>query len=221
LIIFFQVLVENGLKRRDPQSLNIIFQRHAENGVLSRENLPIALSNLHLVFSESKLNEMFEMHDLDKSEGLDEQEFGKLVKNSILVSQWIRDMPLHELLADCLALWGKDKDGNSFEQLSMLTGEDIKAICTAYQKGLAQILDRAVTDLWHVRKSASESHASRSAVGAKFQVYPYNCGSVSDFHKGLGNRLGRPCFRFILWFSRYYLLQKVILRVSHSRQPSS
>jgi Ca2+-binding EF-hand superfamily protein len=186
-----QVLVENGLKRRDAQYLKQIFKSHAENGLLSKGNLSIALSDLKIFINESVLDEMFEMHDLDKNNGLDEEEFGKLVKNSVLVSQWVKDMPLHELLADCLLLWDGGRNGNSFEQLSKLTAEEINAISAAYQKGFVQILEKAVSDLSHVHNSALRKHSTSSAVGAKFQVYQYNCGNVSDFHMGLGNRLGR------------------------------
>jgi hypothetical protein len=128
---------------------------------------------------------LFDEFDTDNSDGLDLDEFQRLLQKSTQLNEWAKTLNLHELLTDAIP---RKPGQDPLRVVSTLTAEERLDICRAVQKGLERLLKESAESL----KAAFDMNDKRDKGdgGSKFNLVPVSCGNVEDFHAGVEGRIG-------------------------------
>jgi hypothetical protein len=210
LIEQLQEQVYNGLKNRREQRIKAVFDANCIVGqeAISRENLGVALAKLNVeVESKEWLDRVFDEMDMDQNEQLNFTEFRRILNKKSAIQQWASTLQLDMILADAIpndtSLGLRTIPANNLshkveKRVSVLSNEEIDAICAVVSNGLRMLLSGKVAELQACfsDKEMSPQDLVDSNSG-KYQTV-MNCGSIDNFHKGLEDRVGEELFFLLL-----------------------
>ena len=185
--------VEAGFRRRDRLFVEEIYNRYSfrdhDNGsvpsYLPKSKLRIALHDLDIQIDENEADELFSEFDSDRSDGLDLEELDRLLRKPRRLDEWIRTLPLSEVVSDSVPrVIGKDP----LRTASELTEQEESAMFQALQMGIERVLRTALGEL---RKAFQITDSrKREELSSKFNIIALSCGQISDFHAGIEARVG-------------------------------
>jgi hypothetical protein len=206
LIRQLQEQVDNGLKCRREQRIKAVFETYCDVGreAISLPNLGDALAKLNVQIESHKwLAQVFDEMDTDRNKTLDFSEFRRLLDKKSDIQEWASTLQLDLIFADAIP------DGESsglrtipanslshkvVKRISVLSKEEIDAICLVVSNGLRVLLSDKVTDLQACfRDEEMSPQDSCDSNSGKYQTV-MNCGSIDNFHQGLEDRVGEHSF---------------------------
>jgi hypothetical protein len=145
--------MEAGFRRRKEAFVREIFNKHSagegEAAGISQQRLAAALQDLGINVSASDAKELFYMQDINKDGLISWPEFLHMSKTASTLGEWASNLPLAELLADCIppaAMFPGAQD-NSVRAVSCLTADHIQVIATCFGEGVAVLLTEQVDTL--------------------------------------------------------------------------
>ena len=144
-----------------------------------------ALNELNFNIQEKDADLLFEEFDTDKSDGLDLDEFIRLTKKPSRLEEWIRSLPVSEVVSDAFP----QRPGHDpLQSACDLTSDEFEAMLQAAKAGLARLFQGALAEL---RQAFRVTEARKKEDGgSKFNVIALSCGKITDFHAGIEDRIG-------------------------------
>ena len=128
--------------------------------------------------------------DLDENGGLDLEEFSRVISQPPSpLEQWISTLPLSAMLAACLET--SESNVDPLLAISRLDSERMSAAIEAFSYGMRLMIGKAQTQLidTFARMDAKAQEAADGSA-AKFKTFKMSTGKVSDYFKGLAERIG-------------------------------
>ena len=129
--------------------------------------------------------------DRNKDGLMDLKEFTQAIQAPTPVEDWVRTLPLAQLLVDALP---RRADHDSLRTAGQLTQEEIDAVADGFAYGLRRLLKEQVGQLGESFASMDSSPKPEGGAAAsskyQFDVPKLRCGSIADFHVGLASRIG-------------------------------
>lgn len=180
--------VEKGFARRNIEFVRSIFDSHKrkESELISTSSLVSALSDLGSHIQAAEIDELLNYRSLNDV-GIDFQEFLSLVGTPSPIEEWVKELPLTQLVADAMPCIDCLKT-DQLRHLSRATRIQLEESCETIKEYLFKILQEKLI----VLKEAYEKLDSQPApdCNSKFQISKMSVGNIDDFHEGLANRIG-------------------------------
>ena len=183
--------VEEGFKRRIKNNIRIAFESHKDpaTGSILASSLKSALLSLGISLNTEDLSEIFKSRGLSHDEGLDFQDFKSLVSIPSPIEEWVRALPLSELVADAMPKNDGCLQLDQLRNLSRMTQDQLEIACNVIREYLMKILQEQLAVLKDVHAKLDSHVAAEN--NEKFQICKMNVGNISDFHEGLASRIGK------------------------------
>ena len=148
--------------------------------------------------AEKEIEELLTSNDINNDGGLDFDEFSMLVSAPSPSLEWIRSLPLAELVLDGLP----KKDGcTSQDQLRHLCNtspEELEVAIQAIMEGLHKILQENIVALKKSYDLLESKQAANDSASIKFQIRAMSVGNVEDFNNGIKARIGEGQMRALI-----------------------
>jgi hypothetical protein len=178
-----------GFSRRDNVEIKAVFGKCAKDGErMAKDELPRALEMLgvNLPSDADSLEAFFLEIDLNKNGLIEFEEFLLAVNRQSSVASWSRGVPWWQIVADSIP---KQYSEDSLRRVSNLSDLQLEAVCDAISFGMKRELMAQIKSLNQSfaemdRKAGTQSNSD------KFKCFKASCGTVTDFHQGLGGRVG-------------------------------
>ena len=186
--------VEEGFKRRNEASIKSTFESHKDpaTGSILASSLKSALLSLGISLHTADLSEIFKSRGLSHDEGLDLEDFVSLVSIPSPIEEWVRALPLSQLVADALPKIDCCLKADQLRHLSRMTQHQLEVSCDVIMDHLMNILQDRLDVLKEAyAKIDSHSAADNYENAEKFQICKMNVGNIDDFHAGLASRIGK------------------------------
>ena len=181
-----KIQIQDGFKRRKDENVRSTFDSHKKNEVISESSLRAALKDLGIDVLEKDISELLMSSD-DGS--LDFNEFSLLVSRSSPGLDFVRSLPLAELVFDGLPKM-------ELRHLCEISPDVLEDSLLAITEGLRMMLQESLAAL---KKSYVDREAAASnPAAAKFEIIKMSVGSIQDFHKGIAARIGANVYLCIL-----------------------
>ncbi len=183
--------VDDGLKRKDKELLKKTFNSHKDpntNSIIA-SSLESALDKLGTNFHPIDLAEEFKSRKGDT--GLNFQEFTSLVSRPSPIEEWVRALPVIQLVADAMPKPDSCISTDQLRHLSDMTKDELTESCEIIMAYLKTILLEALAKL---KEAYTKLDATVPDSNHKFQMRPMSVGKIDDFHKGLAARIGKTPF---------------------------
>jgi hypothetical protein len=180
--------VEAGFRRRRIEMVQITFESHCDKtkNVIFASSLGPALSDLGMHIDEAEVDELLKSRDLNDDGGLDFHEFWSLVCTPSPVEEWVRELPLAQLVADALPCEDRlAKD--QLRYLSRITPEQLAESLEIMKESLNKTLCERLVVL---KEAFDKLDVQAAASNSKFQISKMSVGNIADFHEGLASRIG-------------------------------
>ena len=135
-------------------------------------------------YSESASHHKKEMMSL-KDGGLDSQIFLSLVTATSPIEEWVKTLPLNQLVADALSKSNSclSTDSDQLRHLSRMSQDHVKASCNDIMKNLETILAEQLAVLRKAYDTLDSQAAAES--GAFSEMLSMRVGNIDEFHQGL------------------------------------
>ena len=178
-----------GFSRRNDEEIKTAFKRYAQEGQqMAKENLSCALEMLGVCLPNDadSLEALFLEIDLNKNGFIEFDEFLLAVNRQSTIESWSRGIPWWKIVADSVP---KQYSEDNLRRLSSFSTSQLDAICDAVSYGIKRELFAQIKNL---KNSFAEMDLKACVEGKcdKFKTFKASCGTVSDFHQGLGGRVG-------------------------------
>jgi hypothetical protein len=175
--------VVEGFNRRNEEYVRNTFDslKHSDTGLIVGTSLKSALTEVGMNFNSTEIDEVF-------SAGLDFQDFSSLVSTPSPIEEWVRSLPLSQLVADAMPKSDCCRCKDQLRHLSRISEHQLKDVCDVIMKHLAMIFGEELATL-RAAYAKLDSHAVAEHY-VKFQICKMRVGNVDDFHKGLSARIG-------------------------------
>jgi hypothetical protein len=183
--------LDQGLKRKNLDLIRDTFESHKNIGTefMSASSLESALTDLGIIFHPSDLNEIIESSDLNAN-GLDLEGFKSLVAKPSPIDEWVRTLPLIQLVSDAMPRPVSCLREDQLRHLSSVSLEQLEVSCDVIKEKLIKILEEHVGNLKRVLNCHTTFNDINDNV-EKFQICKMRVGNIGDFHKGLDGRIGK------------------------------
>lgn len=168
------------------------FDRHSDpsSGLILAPGLGPALRDLDVAVDADDVDQIFKAADLNKNGGLDFDEFWTLVGMPSPIEEWVRALPLAQLVADAMPrIGGKRED--QVRHLSSITESQLDESLAVLMEGLKRMLRESLAALKESYATWDRKTLADSAASQKFQISTISVGNISDFHEGLAARIGK------------------------------
>ncbi len=189
-----KIQIHEGFKRRSTGHIRSTFDCHTIDKVITAASLRAALKDLDVNVTEVEIGELLKSSDLNNDGGLDFEEFSMLVSRSNSCLDFVRSMPLAELVLDGLSQVQGCAGEHQLRHLSKTSPKDLEVSIQAITEGLAMLLHENLAAL----KKAFDLNDSKAAVNhtasAKFEMINMSVGTIEDFYDGIAARIGDARF---------------------------
>ena len=183
---------------QDKDHVKNLFQKYADKGkrkIVSVSNFSAAIDELGLILESEGRDLLFKEADMDNDNGLDLEEFSRVINKTSKLEQWATTLPLAKLLAYCLPsleTGAVNSTADSLRAVSRLSTQDIVKAAQLVGEGVARVLEERVKDLKACYDNMDKKTAEEllNTANVKFQAFTMSAGKVEDFHKGLTERVG-------------------------------
>jgi hypothetical protein len=184
--------IDEGVRRREKEFVRAIFDLHKDKktGVIPTGSLEMALADLAIHSHLKEVVQVFQSRRLKEDSGLDFDEFYSLLTTSSSIEEWVRALPLAELVADALPRDDSCTDRDQLCKLSNISSDQLERCCRVVMKHLEKIL-RKQLEILKEAKEVSDNHSNENQ--DKFQMHQaveMRVGNIGDFHEGLAKRVG-------------------------------
>ena len=190
-----QIQIENGFKRRKDENVRATFDSHKQGKFITESSLRAALKDLGIDVLEEDVDEMLKTSDMNADGGLDFDEFSLLVARSSPGLEFLRSLPLAELVLDGLPnMEGRVAANGTGEvqlrHLCSISQNELDISIQAIAKGLRTMLQENLAALKKAYDLLDSNAAAGNAAAAKFQIIKMSVGTIHDFHAGIAARIG-------------------------------
>jgi hypothetical protein len=185
--------VEEGFKRRNKEFIKSTFESHQDpaTGSMLTSSLESALLSLGIRLHTAELSEILRSRGLSDGEGLDFQDFTSLVSIPSPIEEWVRALPLSQLVADAMPKNDSCRGTDQLRHLSRMTQQQLDISCDVIMEHLVKIFqDQLVILKEAYAKIDSHVAADSTENSEKFQICKMNVGNLVNFHEGLASRIG-------------------------------
>ena len=186
--------VEQGFKLRNKEFIHTTFESHKDpvtESILA-SSLKSALLSLGISLHPEELGEIFKSRGLSEEEGLDFQDFESLVSTPSPIEEWVRALPLSQLVADSMPKNDSCLRSDQLRHLSRMTQDQLEISCDVIRECLMKILQEQLVVLTEAyAKLDSHEAAENQDDNEKFQICKMNVGNIDDFQQGLASRIGK------------------------------
>jgi Ca2+-binding EF-hand superfamily protein len=181
---------------------------------MDRDDLPSALEILgvSLPADQDSLKALLLRIDTDRDGLISIDEFLLAINLPSAIESWSKAIPWHKIIADSFPR--KEKEEN-LRLLTQFSSQELDFICDEILYGIKRELFVQVANL-RVSFEAMDRNAKGNNDSSKFKTFKASCGSVKDFHQGLGSRVGelamsilRTIIPFCLNFFRIHFFESV------------
>jgi hypothetical protein len=180
--------VHDGLNRMNNEFVRATFDNHKDpkTGSIVKSSFASALIDLGIRFQSSEIDAIFESRGFNQ--GLDFQEFSSFVSEPSPIEEWVRSLPLHQLVAHAMPRNDTCLSKDQLRHLCGITRDQLDLSCQVIMDHLAQILKQKLAILAGVYNKL-DSHTA-ATTNEKYQVCKMSVGNINHFHQGLASRLG-------------------------------
>jgi hypothetical protein len=187
-----------GFGRRNSEFVRTTFESHKDpnTGTIVASSLESALIDLGVFFHASDLSDILKSRGL-YGVGLDFENFRSIVSLPSPVEEWIRALPLHELVADAMP---KTEGCLSKDQLHHVISTPMEQLKVSFDL-IIEHLAKILVDHIAVLKDTLEKQApfGINENVDKFQICKMNVGDIANFHEGLASRIGMLPVIWCVW----------------------
>ena len=178
-----------GFSRRNIAEIKVTFMKFADGEErMTKKDLASALQMLgvNLPNNADSLETLFLEIDLNKNGFIEFDEFLLAVNRQSSVESWSRGISWWQIVADSIP---KQHSECNLRYLSNLSDLQLDAVCEAISYGIKRELMAQIKILNH-SFSEMDHKAGIESKSDKFKTFKASCGTVTDFHRGLGGRVG-------------------------------
>lgn len=179
--------VESGRRKRDESNLRRIFDEYKDPGSnrLRSESLVKACNAADMVVENQST--IFEESRIDMERGMEFDDFKNMANTPSELEILMKSIPFHQIWTDAVPL----KPGcDPLECFGNLTSHEIDVMVEASVEYLKQILKEQSSLSRAVKSELRKTSADLRAGISKFTCMKMKAGTISDFHEGLGRRVG-------------------------------
>ena len=191
--------IQQGIKRRNKDNIRSTFESHKTDSLITKSTLQAALQDLGINVIDKEIDELLRSTDINNDGGLDFDEFSMLLSASSPSLEWLRSLPLAELVLDGLP----KKDGiTSQDQLRHLCNtsqSELEVSIQAIMEGLRKMLQENLAALKKAYDLLESKQAAQDSASAKFQIRTMSVGNVEDFYNGIKTRIGKVPMRALIF----------------------
>jgi Ca2+-binding EF-hand superfamily protein len=184
-----RIQIHEGFKRRDLKVLRSTFDSHKTGCVISASSLRDALKKLGIHVVEAEVDTLLKSSDAD-DDGLDFDEFSKLVSRSSPVLDFLRSLPLAELVFDGLPKEDGCAGEDQLRKLVSISPKELEVSVQAITEGLLTMLNKSFAALKEAYDLLDSKAAANDTASAKFEMTPMSVGTIKNFHDGIAVRIG-------------------------------
>ena len=183
--------IDAGINRRDKAFVKQKFDSHSNkhNGLIMVSCIEPALIELGIDCQLTEIEEIFMSRGLNIDAGLDFQEFFSFVNTPSPVEEWVRSLPLSQLVADAMPTEDRSHRKDPLRYLSSISPDQLTISCEEIKKYLMKILQEQLAVLRKAFENL-DRHVTADS-NKKFQIENMSFGNVDDFHEGLATRIGK------------------------------
>jgi hypothetical protein len=182
--------VESGRQKRNESNLRQIFDKYkdSDSNVLRKESVMKACTAANIIVEgESALEDLSGWKEVDLEKGLDFDNFKNIATNPSELEIMMKSIPFHQIFADAVP----HKPGyDPLKCFETLTSHEIDIMVEASLDLLKHILKEQSALASAVQCELSKTAAGLRAGISKFTCIKMKAGNISDFHEGLGGRVG-------------------------------
>ena len=194
-----QIQIKNGFKRRKDENVRATFDSHKQGKFITESSLRAALKDLGIDVQERDVGEMKKSSDMNADGGLDFDEFSMLVARSSPGLEFLRSLPLAELVLDGLPPVDKRVAANGVGEVELrhmcsISQNELDISIQAIAEGLRTMLQENLAALEKAYDLLDSNAAAGNAAAAKFQIIKMSVGTIYDFHAGIPARIGNAHF---------------------------
>jgi hypothetical protein len=184
--------IQEGSKRRKKENVRAVFDSHKTGELLTPSSVCIALKELGIVLQAEEISELLKSSDtnLNDDDGLGFDEFSMLVSSSSPGLDFLRSLPLAELVWDGLPKEKGCAGEGQLRQISNISPNDLEVAIQAITEGLGIMLHENVAALKKAYALLDSKTAANDAASAKFEMIKMSVGAIKDFHHGIPTRIG-------------------------------
>ena len=189
LLLMISEQVETGFRRRNSEIVEEIFHKHSDqrsnHRIILIDKLPKALHDLGVHVPTNDMDDFLQEFDFSNKIGLDHKEFVSVLRKPTIAEEWVKTLPVSEIIADAVP---KISGVHPLEVISQLSKVEISVICRAVLHGLEEILftsSRKLKEAFNAMEKKAKTDGD-----CKFSMVPMTCGTIQDFHAGIEGRIG-------------------------------
>jgi hypothetical protein len=183
--------INDGFNRRNLEFLQTTFESHKDpkSGTIVASSLESALISLGVFLHTTEIGEILKSRGVHDDSGLDFENFKSIASMPSPIEEWVRALPLNELVADAMPKTEFCLIKDQLRHLGNTTQEQLKVSCDLIAEHVAKIL----ADQIAILKDAMEPKAASDINDnpGKFQICKMDVGDIRNFHEGLASRIGK------------------------------
>ena len=181
--------IQQGSKRRKKENVRSIFDSHKTGELLTASSLCVALRDLGIFVQDEEISGVLQSNTNDDG-GLDFDEFSMLVSRSSPGLDFLRSLPLAELVWEGLPKEKGCTGEGQLRHLSNISPKDLEISIQAITEGLGIMLHENVAALKKSYDLLDSKTAANNTASAKFEMIKMSVGVIKDFHNGIPTRIG-------------------------------
>jgi hypothetical protein len=139
-----------------------------------------------------QVDDFLQEFDFTNKGGLDLQEFLTVLKKPTMSEEWVKTLPISEIISDAIP---KISGVDPLRVISELSERNIYLICQEVLRGLQDVLLDSSREL--KRSYLAMDQKPKLSGECKFSLIPMTCGTIKDFHAGIGGRIGTLRLKFL------------------------
>jgi hypothetical protein len=190
LLSKLRMQIQDGFNRRDEKYLRATFNSHKTDELITTSSLGAALNDTGIAVGKEEIDELMRITDINNDGGLDFVEFSTLVSASSPALEWVRSLPLAELVLDGLPKTDGGQNQDRLRNLCKISEKELEVACKAIMEGLFQTLKENLAAVKKAYDLLDSNAAADKSVSEKFQIITMSVGSIKDFHDGIATRIG-------------------------------
>jgi hypothetical protein len=190
LLSKLRMQIQDGFKRRDKEYLRATFDSHKIDELITTSSLGAALKDMGIAVEKEEIDEMLQTTDINNDGGLDLDEFSTLVSASSPALEWVRSLPLAELVLDGLPKTDGGQNQDRLRNLCKISEKELEVSCKAIMEGLFQTLKEKLAAVKKAYDLLDSNAATNKSASAKFQIIKMSVGNIKNFHEGIATRIG-------------------------------
>jgi hypothetical protein len=173
-----------------------------EREVIKKDKIQAAMNELKVNSFDQSLEEIFKSIDVNHDGEVDFEEFKLFLQRPSRIDKWLRSLPIIQLIRSALepvidAIASNTphdlKTDDKLQFVSKFSEDHIQLVLQGISVGLLKMLQESVQELnksYEQLDSFKDRDANSSIVSKYTTPRTMNCGSVSDFYRGIGDRVG-------------------------------